>query len=138
MHNNPVPVAVGVVPFYDEAGQRGAKGHFLFVRRALPPVEGLACVSGYVDEFESAEEAMARELFEEAGIQTKPEDWVVFATRCASNNRLLVFMTLINFTVTQEDLDRFTPNSEVSELVVGTLDTELVFPLHSEILKKLA
>lgn len=132
MYNNPVPVAVGIVPVSGTT-----PGQFLFIRRAVAPIGGVACVSGYVDEGESAEQAMARELFEEVGIETLPEDWVVFATRCTANNRLLIFMKLVHYRVLEGDLESFVPNSEVSEVLVGDRHTELVFPLQSEILNKL-
>lgn len=133
MYNNPVPVAVGIVPVYgDDQTER-----FLFIRRAVAPIGGVACVSGYVDENESAEQAMAREFKEEVGIETLPEDWAVFATRCSAHNRLLVFMKLVNYVVHEDDLKSFVANSEVSELIVGDRHTELVFPLQSEILSKL-
>lgn len=133
MYNNPVPVAVGIVPVYGDDQTE----HFLFIRRAVAPIGGVACVSGYVDEGESAEQAMAREFMEEVGAETLPEDWQVFATRCTPSNRLLIFMKLVNLCVHIDDLDGFVPNSEVSEVIVGDRHTELVFPLQSEILSKL-
>src|SRR5436190_828808 len=60
---NPIPVAVALVPIRVE-GETG----LLVVRRAIPPVGGVALVGGFVEEHESWQECAARELREEANV----------------------------------------------------------------------
>lgn len=42
-------------------------GKYLLINRALPP-PGFACVAGHVDSGETPEQALVREVFEEAGL----------------------------------------------------------------------
>lgn len=131
-YNNPCPVAVGLLRVFNLVT---GTPRLLAVRRATTPGRGLlAFPGGYVDELESAEVAVAREMREETGLVLPPQLWSPVATRVTSENRLLVFL-LCRRTVSPAAIDGFVPNAEVTELVCADRSTPLVFPLHQEILR---
>lgn len=136
---NPTPVAVGVLgvlPLNDRS-----IGTFIGVRRAIPPIGGLAFPGGYVDEGESAEIAITRELHEEVGIATRPELWTPFVTKISpARNLLIIFLQYEELlTVAQADsfIRSFKPNREVSQLELITHGSKLCFDLHQDVLQQL-
>ncbi len=126
-YNNPTPVAVCLVKVGPDS--------LMAIRRSIQPKLGeLAFPGGYVDEMETAEVAAARELMEETGFYTKPEDWSPITTRITPTNNILIFcICSVQFGV--EDLAGFVPNSEASGVTyVNELDT-LGFPTHTSVLQ---
>ncbi len=66
-YQNPKPTVLAIV--------RDEKDRVLFTRRVRDPKKGfLDLLGGFVDPGESAEEALCRELKEEAGVNISPED----------------------------------------------------------------
>ena len=84
---------------------------------------------GYVDEGESAEQAAARELLEEAGIASHASEWVVRSTGVTQANRLLIFCELQR-TLPEAIVSELQTNAEVMDFVAVRPDMQLVFPLH--------
>lgn len=126
-YNNPTPVAVAVLRVDDDK--------VLLIRRGNEPhVGGLAFPGGYVDELETAEMAVARELKEETGLDIPSFHWTPFATRITPRNCILIFLKC-DISIKSEVLTLFTPNAEVLELLVGDETTELIFNTHDDILK---
>lgn len=132
--NNPIPVAVALVPVADDSGQIIG---YLTVRRGIEPFTGQqALPGGFVDAQESAEMAATRELEEETrltGDKFAPSNWRVLCTRVTPRNQLLIFLEL-SHSVTQEELTGFVPTNETQALQVATPDDVLCFPLHQEVL----
>jgi ADP-ribose pyrophosphatase YjhB (NUDIX family) len=118
---NPLPVSVVLVP---------TGGGLLLVRRAIPPIGQLALPGGYINLGESWEEAGAREVEEETGLHIDPGELVHFQTRStpAPDSLIIIFAVARP----RAELPAFTPNEEVSELVVAREPTELAFSLHSD------
>jgi ADP-ribose pyrophosphatase YjhB (NUDIX family) len=141
MYKNPTPVAVALIRVGD------ADIKLIAGRRNIEPfIGGLAFPGGYVNEGESAEVAVAREVYEEIGMVTEPGHWRPVLTRVTPDNKLLIFMRHI-FTLTAEQYvenvrslfivaNNFTPNAEVSELVLVDTGDTLCFPLHQELLDR--
>jgi ADP-ribose pyrophosphatase YjhB (NUDIX family) len=138
--SNPIPVAVALVPVIDEARPAHEQARFadlLVVRRAIPPGVGkLALVGGFVEDHETWQVGLARELREEANVIVDPAKvsmlWVT-STEPAPN-RILMFAT--TEPIARTALPALQPNSEVQERGVvdgpdGLADS-FAFPLHVE------
>lgn len=85
--NNPVPVAVGLLPVATPAGLALAA----IVRNNEPNRGQLALPGGYVDQGEDAAQATARELEEEIGFVSSPRQWQLLHSATNAKNRLLLF-----------------------------------------------
>lgn len=122
---NPAPVAVALVPM--------SGGGLLTVRRGIEPhIGALALPGGYIDFGETWQQACARELLEESGIDTPAEAYELQAVHSAGS-------TILIFGVLDTELDRgamegFEPCAEATELVVvEDPQVELAFPLHTDV-----
>lgn len=133
MYNNPTPVAVALVRFVSPRGDV----KLLAVKRGIPPIGGVAFPGGYINEGESAEVAVARELLEETGIKTTPAEWYPVATRITEHNRLLIFMkshVLLTFQPGIPLPFEHDSNGETLGLELVDCEDSLCFPLHQDIL----
>src|SRR5512142_1460613 len=75
---NPLPVAVVLLPVILSPTQTG----ILAIRRGIPPRQGeLALPGGFINYGETWQEAGAREVFEESGVQISPEEICEFRVR---------------------------------------------------------
>lgn len=137
--NSPKPVAVALVPV-----QNKDKISLLALQRTIDPNKGrVALPGGYVDEGESVEEAVGRELMEETGIKLNLRSFEMFQTpQPAGQNTLLLFMkskTIIPWDTfiiaSQKVKDSFNKNkdnAEASKLVLVDSARDLSFPLHAK------
>lgn len=121
-HKNPVPVAVALVP---------TRGGLIGVRRAIPPKLGeWALPGGFVDGTETAEEAAARELFEETGVSVPASDFRVSHTATTPGGQMLLFCVAADtFIPVPEGGWRGGP--EAMEVGVVRRRQALAFPLHT-------
>ena len=125
-YRNPVPVAVAVVPV--------AGGGLVAVRRAITPV-GLALPGGYIELGERWQDACARELREETGVEVDPDAIREVRVLSAPDGILLVFGR--TETVERSALEAFAASDEASGVeVVTDPRAELVFPLHTQVLRE--
>jgi len=127
---NPIPVGVGLIPVLV-----GARTGLLVIRRAIPPGVGkLALVGGFVEEHESWQQGLAREIREEANVTVDAAriEPMWFVSSDPKPNRVLLF----GITETLNALPPFLPDHETSErgVVFGPdgLDPLFAFPLHAE------
>ncbi len=120
-YRNPLPVAVILIP---------VGPGLVTVRRRIAPASGrLALPGGYVEVGETWQEAGAREVYEETGIQLDANEVSDFCVRSAPDDTILIFGIAPGTRV--EDLPAFRPTEEVSERAVILQPTELAFPLHT-------
>lgn len=127
-HNNPIPVAVCMVPVVD-----GKHRYLLGIVRATKPgIGGVAYAGGYVEPNEDASEAASRELLEETTLDIAPHHWHPRYTRVTPDNRLLVFM-LCDVELTAEQVNELPATKEVSAYRLLDKDSRLVFPLHQQV-----
>jgi ADP-ribose pyrophosphatase YjhB (NUDIX family) len=122
---NPIPVAVVLLPVDDG---------LLLVRRSIPPQIGdLALPGGFINLGENWQEAGARELLEETGIQIDPATLEVYDVRSTARPPILIFMRAPRMRAV--DVPDFIPNDEVSEIVIAKDPVPLAFPTHTEMMQ---
>lgn len=133
---NPIPVCVALVPIVTAEGTG-----LLTIRRAIPPGIGkLALVGGFLEEHETWQVGMAREVVEETGVVVNPASlrqlW--WSSSSPKPNRVLMFA--VSAALRGDQLPPFTPDSETSARGVvfgpGGLDDEFAFSLHTEAARK--
>lgn len=142
-HNNPIPVAVGLIRVRIALAWRSEVLKLVAVRRAIQPKLGeLAFPGGYVDAGESAEIAAAREVYEETGLSTKSWQYQPLKTLITPRNQLLIFMLytpVLSMDQWEHMLSMYAANEnfrlETSELVLVDTDDTLCFPAHLEVLQ---
>ena len=128
---NPIPVCVALVPVLEARGTG-----LLVIRRAIPPVGKLALVGGFLEEHESWQVGMAREVREETSVEIDPDKLTCmdFASSSPKPNRVLLFA--VAAPVDGASLPKFSPDAETAERGVifgpGGLDEELAFSLHAD------
>ncbi|TCO47277.1 NUDIX domain-containing protein [Actinocrispum wychmicini] len=125
---NPAPVAVVLLPVVD-----GDRTGLLAIRRAIPPVGALTLVSGFVERHETWQEAAAREMQEETGVEIAPEALRPLWFTSTAPDPVYVLLFAQAPAVKAEDLPPFVPNREVSERkVIFDLSENLAFPQHAQ------
>lgn len=122
-YRNPLPVSVVLQP---------VDGGLLAVRRTINPGKGqLALPGGFIELPESWQEAAARELQEETGLQITPDEIALFRVYSAPDGTLLVFGLAPS--MRQEELPPFVGDEESSERVILQEAVELAFSLHTQV-----
>lgn len=133
-YRNPTPVTVVLLPIMGDCGKRG----LLVVRRNIEPQKGkLALPGGFVnfnDKPETWQEAGARELYEETGVEISPNDLFEYKVRSSPSGSLLIFAQAM-FVFIEEQLPTFLANEEATERGVIWEPQELAFPLHTEMVQ---
>lgn len=127
---NPTPVIVSLVEFRQHEA-------LLVVRRDIEPEKGeLAFPGGYIDRWETWQEAAARELNEETSglVQIEPKHFQLLGVENATNGNLLIFCasTTPLHHIQFQDIRDFNPNSEVSELKVIDSVQKLAWETHTK------
>jgi ADP-ribose pyrophosphatase YjhB (NUDIX family) len=130
--NSPQPVGVAVIQVQD-----GDEIKLLGMIRGIPPKVGeIAFPGGFNNTLEVGIVATVRELFEETGLQTKPEDYeYVGELMSPTNNNLLFYMNKNVFPKsiieTLKPDDSCKPESQGFVLI--DKDTPMAFPHHRTI-----
>lgn len=121
---NPTPVAVMLLPVDDG---------LLMIRRGIEPHVGkLALPGGYVDFGETWEQAAARELREETGVDVDPAEVRHVATLSPPDGgTVLIFGRARRRT--RAELPPLRPAPETTEVLVGTSADGIAFPLHARV-----
>lgn len=126
-HNNPLTVAVPILQVEDENGEIKLLG---LKRGIAPHIGGVAFPGGYTEYLENGHYAAARELKEELGLDTNPEDYEVFGNPLMSptNNMLLFFKhkDVFPYSILKE----IKLSSEALDFVLIDKDTEMCFSHH--------
>ena len=127
---NPIPIVVALIRVFD---QPGSQCGWLIEQRNIPPEKGgWALPSGYVNFGETWQQAAARELKEEVGLDSKPEDYELLEIQPTQQGNMLIFC-YHKTGVRVEDV-KFVPNEEVSAVKFPVLPTHLslCFPSHNQ------
>jgi len=129
-YKNPIPIVVALVPVFLHPN---AQCSWLIEQRAIEPQKGgWALPSGYVNFGETWQDAVVRELQEEVGLETKPEDWKLVTIVTPASGNMLIFCA--HNGVKKEDI-KFEVNEEVSAIDFPVLPEhqELCFPSHNAV-----
>lgn len=134
-YKNPIPIVVMLIRVF----KRGvaAQCGWLIEQRNIPPEKGgWALPSGYVDHGETWQEAAARELQEEVGLVTKPEDFSLVEIVKSTTGNMLIFCSC-DKSIYEDEIE-FVPNAEVSAIQFPILPShlQLCFPSHNEMWSK--
>jgi ADP-ribose pyrophosphatase YjhB (NUDIX family) len=134
--SNPIPVAVVLQPVR-HLGREG----LLVLRRGIEPGKGkLALVGGFAEDHESVEQAGAREMREETGVQVAAASLTPFwfTSSAPKPNRVLLF--LLGEVIAAETLPPMQPSAETQQrgIVFGAqgLFSEIAFPLHLQAIER--
>ncbi|MCS7073036.1 MAG: NUDIX domain-containing protein [Bacteroidia bacterium] len=123
---NPTPVAVLIQPILE--------GGVLLIERGIPPHIGkYALPGGFIDIGETWQQAAARELKEETGVEVPASDIQLFDV-VSAHHVLLVFGW--NKPISHSLLNTFKPTNETTAYKITTQSEELAFPLHTIVLRK--
>lgn len=128
---NPLPVTVIRCVVIDHLNNQGV----VCIRRAIEPHIGeFALPGGYLDVTDSSwEDGAVREFFEETGTKLDPNDLLLEKVITSpTNGNLLLFCSA---RISTNQLAKFIPNNEVSELTIAWAPLELCFPTHTEALE---
>jgi ADP-ribose pyrophosphatase YjhB (NUDIX family) len=141
-YKNPIPVVVVLIPTLkrNEIKRYGADSYqeygWLIEQRNINPEKGgWALPSGYIEFGETWQQAAAREMEEEVGFVTKPEEFLLLEVVNSLGGNMLIFCT---HRPVYEDEIKFRPNHEVSAVQFPTRPdkVELCFPTHTMMWQK--
>jgi len=119
-YRNPLPVSVVLLP---------VGGGLLLVRRTQEPQAGrLSLPGGFIELGESWQEAGAREVREETGVEIAAAKITFYGVRSAPDGTLLVF----GLAAPVAALPPFRASNETSEMTVARAPLELAFSTHTE------
>jgi ADP-ribose pyrophosphatase YjhB (NUDIX family) len=125
---NPIPVVVALI----EVGSPYDSG-ILIEQRGISPKKGeWALPSGFVDLGETWDQAAAREVKEELGLDSEPAHYDLLDIQNDTTGHMLIFCKLLVY-YTVEDLSKFVPNEEVLAVDVIKKPRELAFPTHTSL-----
>ena len=128
---NPLPAAVVLLNVRDDDGRYGT----LVQKRNINPMKGhWALTGGYMDKGETWQESACREIYEELGIESTPNEFSLLDVGVNTDKSVLIIFGVCLRTFTMEDI-HFSPNEEVSDIQIIYEPMELAFPTHTEILK---
>ncbi len=132
-YSNPLPVVVAIIPVFPRGASKQL-GVLIIQRNIEPQKGGWALPGGYMDAGETWQMACSREVMEEVGLLTHPENYKLMDVTSAQNGNLLIFANYTRPFATEE-ID-FVENPEVLVFDVTYQAKELAFPTHTEILSK--
>ena len=131
---NPLPVAVALIAVYHREASLFQEPSVLIQQRNIEPQKGnWALPSGYINLGETWQEACAREVKEEMGLITCPEDYNFYSAAMGNNNNTLCIFADHKDGVYWDEIN-FVPNAEVQSMRGVAKAEELAFPTHTRYL----
>jgi len=129
---NPIPVVLGILLV-----NHNNKVGVLVQQRAIPPKVGeWALTGGYMSDGESWQESLVREVREELGLETDPNKYVIYDVDHSTNKTQVLIAGFYTEVFSSLDKIPFIPNNEVTDIKVIWQPTELAFPVHTSLVKR--
>lgn len=129
--SNPLPVAATILNVWE-----GNKLGTLIQQRNIDPHKGgWALTGGYIDQGETWQQAIVREVREELGLETKEDDYLL-ADVVSNTDKANILIFSINLHAVFMDEIKFVPNNEVTAIKIVHEPIELAFPTHTAMLKE--
>ena len=126
-YKNPLPVAVGLLPFRTKGGKVG----ILLARRSIKPSIGELCLpGGFINYEESWQEAISREVQEETMIKAHPSEFFSVGIHSTPDKTRILIFGATKTIRDADELRNFTETNETSEILIGDINTKLCFSLH--------
>jgi 8-oxo-dGTP diphosphatase len=133
-YKNPIPVVVAMIRVFDST--TNCQCGWLVEQRGIQPKKGeWAFPGGFVEYGESWQDAVVRELKEEVGLVTSPEDFQLFDILNATQTGNMLVFALHKSGVDRSVVEaNFVPNNEVMGISfpLKPRHQELCFPTHNE------
>ena len=126
-YKNPAPVVVALVPV--------GNGLLIEERNIEPGKGGWALVSGYINNKETWQQAASRELLEEVGLVSDPDNYNLSDIYLSDNKANILIVGKYAIPYHEKDLV-FVPNEEVSEINIIYHPIEMIFPSHTKMVQK--
>lgn len=129
-YRNPIPVAVGILPFVNFENGRG----LLLVQRSIKPFIGEFCLpGGFINWGESWQQCLTREIYEETHIITNPDEFELANTYSTPDNTRILIFGLSKRIRSVKILDNFEATEETSSVKIGFHNDKLCFSLHQNV-----
>lgn len=134
-YKNPIPVVQVLYAGYTLDENNFEKYGVLVQQRNIEPKKGeWALPGGYMNLGETWQQAAARELEEETGLVTDPNDYVLENIQHSTNGNLLIFVK--NRTIVDISDFKLVDNHEVQDAKFIFEPMELAFPTHNDELNR--
>jgi ADP-ribose pyrophosphatase YjhB (NUDIX family) len=133
-YSNPLPVVVMLLPVLASNPQNDG---ILIQQRGIEPGKNQwAFPSGYMDLGETWQQACAREVREEMGVETSENDYRLIGLEPNSDYSCLLIFTQYRNAIGEDNLRQsFHPNQEVLDYKIVQHSQELAFPTHTKWLR---
>jgi len=124
-YRNPIPVVVVILPVGDG---------IIVIRRGIEPAKGtLTLPGGYMNIRETWQEAGAREVLEETGIDVAPGDIGLYEVMNGLDDTVVIYGLAKK---QPESVVRPFRSDETEEVVLIGEPRELGFPMHTEVVER--
>jgi len=128
-YKNPLPVVITILNVWEN----NKLGTLIQQRNHNPKKGEWAFTGGYIDQNETWQEAIVREVREELGLETETKDYLLSDVLSNTDKSNLLVFSICLKTFEAKEIN-FIPNSEVTAIKIIHKPIELAFPTHTEML----
>lgn len=130
-YSNPIPVAVAIIPVYLDK-----KWGMIIQQRNHDPKKGeWALTGGYMEDGETWQQTISREIEEELGLNMPASDFTLSNVEHSTNRSQILIIGIGKAILSFKDI-KFSLSSEVQDVKIIYEEMELAFPSHTDAVKK--